>query len=65
VALIVCYTGPIDKAAEVLRPLREFKTPVLDTIRPKPYVAHQAMFDPGLSTRPSLLLEGVEAAATP
>ena len=46
VALIVCYTGPIEKGEEVLRPLREFKTPILDTVGPKPYVAHQAMFDP-------------------
>ena len=29
----------------MLRPLREFKTPALDTIGPKPYAAHQAMFD--------------------
>jgi FAD/FMN-containing dehydrogenase len=45
VALIVCYAGPIDEGQEVLRPLREFKTPVLDTVGPKPYLAHQAMFD--------------------
>ena len=44
VALIVCYTGPIDQGAQVVRPLREFKPPALDT-RAKPYVAHQAMFD--------------------
>ena len=31
---------------EVLRPLREFKTPVVDAVGPKPYVAHQALFDP-------------------
>jgi Berberine and berberine like len=30
----------------VLRPLREIRTPAVDTIAPKPYVAHQAMFDP-------------------
>jgi FAD/FMN-containing dehydrogenase len=46
VALIVCYAGPIDEGVEVLRPLREFKAPVLDGIGPKPYVMHQAMFDP-------------------
>jgi FAD/FMN-containing dehydrogenase len=45
VALIVCYTGPIDEGDEVVRPLREFKTPVLDTVGPMPYVTHQAMFD--------------------
>jgi FAD/FMN-containing dehydrogenase len=45
VALIVCYAGPIDEGREVLRPVREFKAPALDTVGPKPYVAHQAMFD--------------------
>lgn len=46
VALVVCYAGPVDEGAEVLRPLRRFKTPALDSVGPKPYVAHQAMFDP-------------------
>lgn len=46
VALVVCYAGPIDVGEEVLRPLRELRTPALDTVGPKPYVAHQAMFDP-------------------
>ena len=45
-ALIVCYAGPIADGEEVLRPLREFKTPALDSVGPMPYVAHQAMFDP-------------------
>jgi FAD/FMN-containing dehydrogenase len=45
VALIVCYAGPVEKGREVLRPLRAFKPPALDTVGPKPYVAHQAMFD--------------------
>ena len=46
VALIVCYAGPIDEGEQVLRPLREFKNPALDSVGPKPYEAHQAMFDP-------------------
>jgi FAD binding domain/Berberine and berberine like len=45
VALIVCYAGPVEKGREVLRPLRAFKPPALDTVGPKQYVAHQAMFD--------------------
>jgi FAD/FMN-containing dehydrogenase len=45
VALIVCYAGPVEKGREVLRPLRAFKPPALDAVGPKPYVAHQAMFD--------------------
>ena len=46
VGLIVCYTGPIEEGEKVLRPLREFKTPILDAVGSKPYLAHQAMFDP-------------------
>jgi FAD/FMN-containing dehydrogenase len=46
IALMVCYAGPIHDGEEVLRPLREFKTPVLDSVCPKSYVAHQALFDP-------------------
>jgi len=46
VALVVCYAGPIHDGEQVLRPLREFKAPTLDTVGPKPYVTHQAMFDP-------------------
>jgi FAD/FMN-containing dehydrogenase len=44
-ALIVCYTGPIEEGQTVLRPLREFGSPVVDAIGPKPYVVHQALFD--------------------
>lgn len=46
VALIVCYAGPVEEGEKVLRPLREFGTPALDTVGPKAYTAHQAMFDP-------------------
>ena len=40
-----CYAGDLDEGAEVLRPLKEFGSPVLDLCEPKPYVDHQAMFD--------------------
>jgi FAD/FMN-containing dehydrogenase len=46
VALIVCYAGPVGKGEEVLRSLRRFRAPILDSVSPKPYVTHQAMFDP-------------------
>src|SRR2546423_11511664 len=35
VALIVCYTGPIARGQEVLRPLRAFKHPAVDAWGPK------------------------------
>jgi FAD/FMN-containing dehydrogenase len=46
VGLVVCYAGPIEEGEKVLRPLREFKAPILDAVVPKPYLAHQATFDP-------------------
>ena len=46
VAVVCCYAGPLEQGAEVVRPLKAFGSPVLDLCEPKPYVAHQAMFDP-------------------
>jgi FAD/FMN-containing dehydrogenase len=45
VALVACYAGAIADGEQVLRPLREFGQPILDTIAPKPYTSHQQMFD--------------------
>jgi hypothetical protein len=46
VIVACCYAGPVDEAEKVVRPLKRFGSPVLDLCEPKPYVAHQAMFDP-------------------
>lgn len=48
VALVPIYTGSVEEGENVLRPIRELGNPVLDTVSPKPYVAHQKMFDPAL-----------------
>lgn len=40
-----CYTGPMDRAEEVFKPIRELGTPVLDMMGPMPYPALQSMFD--------------------
>lgn len=45
VGLVLCYAGPAVDGERVVRPLRAFGTPVLDTVTPKPYLAHQQMFD--------------------
>ena len=45
-ALIVCYAGPSTKDRRCCAHSGQFKAPALDTVGPKPYVAHQAMFDP-------------------
>jgi hypothetical protein len=46
VSVACCYAGPVDEGEKVVRPLRRFGSPVLDLCEPKPYLAHQAMFDP-------------------
>jgi hypothetical protein len=48
VAIVPMYTGPIKEGEKVLEPIRQFGTPVLDTVAPRPYVAHQKMFDPAV-----------------
>lgn len=40
-----CYTGPLDNAEEVFRPIRALGTPVLDLAGPLPFPALQSMFD--------------------
>ncbi len=46
VAVACCYAGPLAEGTEVIRPLKAFGSPVLDLCEPKPYLEHQAMFDP-------------------
>jgi FAD/FMN-containing dehydrogenase len=45
VATVVCYAGAIEDGENKFAELRRFAKPALDTIAPKPYLAHQAMFD--------------------
>jgi hypothetical protein len=46
VGVVCCYAGPLEEGEKVVKPLKEFGSPVLDLCVPKPYLAHQAMFDP-------------------
>jgi FAD/FMN-containing dehydrogenase len=48
VAIVVCYCGDIEDGKKEFEHLRNFKSPDLDAIAPKPYAAHQAMFDAAL-----------------
>jgi FAD/FMN-containing dehydrogenase len=48
VSVTVCYAGPIEEGEKVVRPLREFGSPVLDLCAPKPFLEHQSMFDSSL-----------------
>jgi len=44
--VIWCYTGPMDRAEEVFKPIRSFKSPALDLVGPMPHPDLQSMFDP-------------------
>ena len=46
VGVASCYCGPVEDGEKVLAPLRSFGSPVVDGCTPKPFVAHQASFDP-------------------
>jgi len=45
-AVVSCYSGPVDEGEKVLAPLQAFGRPVLDLCKPKPFLTHQSMFDP-------------------
>ena len=41
-----CYAGPVEDGESVLKPLREFDSPLLDGCARMPFTQHQAMLDP-------------------
>jgi FAD/FMN-containing dehydrogenase len=45
VSVVCCYAGPVEEGEQVVKPLKEFGSPVLNLCVPKPFLAHQAMFD--------------------
>jgi len=46
VMVICCWVGDVEEGEKFVRPLREFGSPVADVCLQKPYLTHQAMFDP-------------------
>jgi FAD/FMN-containing dehydrogenase len=46
VMVICCWAGEVEEGEKVIRPLKEFNSPVADVCVPKPFLTHQAMFDP-------------------
>ncbi len=44
-AVVWCYTGPLDKADQVFKPIRSFRQPKIDFTGPIPFPALQSMFD--------------------
>jgi FAD/FMN-containing dehydrogenase len=45
-ALIWCYSGPAEKAEEVMRPVRDLPPPIFEHVGPMPFTALQSLFDP-------------------
>ena len=48
-ALVWCYNGPLERANEILEPLRNFRPPAFEFFVPMPFPMLQSMFD-GLYT---------------
>jgi FAD/FMN-containing dehydrogenase len=46
VVVACCWAGEIEEGERFIRPLKAFGSPVLDACMPKPFLTHQAMFDP-------------------
>ena len=46
VSVVCCYAGSVEDGEKVVRPLKRFRSPALDLCEPKPFLAHQSMFDP-------------------
>jgi UDP-N-acetylenolpyruvoylglucosamine reductase len=44
-AIVWCYTGPMEKAEEVFKPIREFRKPAIDMAGPIPLPTLQSLFD--------------------
>ena len=42
-----CYAARVEEGEKVVKPLREFGSPLLDACAPMPFTRHQAMLDPG------------------
>jgi FAD/FMN-containing dehydrogenase len=46
VMVIPCWVGDLDEGERFIRPMREFGNSVADVCAQKPFLTHQAMFDP-------------------
>ncbi len=45
IAVVCCYSGAVEDAERVVRPLRRFGRPLIDLLRPSSYAAFQCGFD--------------------
>ena len=49
-SVVCCYAGAVEEGEKVVKPLKSFGSPVLDLCLPKPFLVHQAMFDPSFES---------------
>jgi hypothetical protein len=63
IAIVACYAGPVEDGERIMRPLKEFGSPVLDFCRPKPFLEHQKMFDPSFPHGWSYYVRSCDVAA--
>ena len=47
VGVAVLYAGPVEDGQRIVKPLKEWGSPLADVVAPKPFIAHQTMFDTG------------------
>jgi len=45
VGIAVCHTGSLEDGAKAVRPIKVLAAPLVDLISPKPFTAHQTLFD--------------------
>lgn len=45
--IVVCYVGDIEQGKKVLQPLKDFRNPIADAIKPKTYLEQNTMLDAG------------------
>ncbi len=43
--IAVCYAGPVEDGEKAVQPLKEFGSPLVDLVQPKPFTAHQELLD--------------------
>src|SRR5438046_3110270 len=46
VMVVCCWAGEVEDGEAAIRPMKEFGKPVADVCTAKPFLTHQAMFDP-------------------
>ena len=61
VMVIPCWVGDLDEGEKFVKPMREFGNAVADVCIRKPYLMHQAMFDPSFVPHRWYYFRGLDA----